>query len=148
MKVLISILAIVGLIAILVIAIPVINDTVKKETEPKTKNIQLSYELENNRLYANRDDAFLWEEPKINIFCNLTNTSEYNGTYSITVNIVSEKAERKKIIIERYIKAGNSIEIKHSENVKRGTFQKINIENFDISPQWITIDRLTGQRID
>jgi hypothetical protein len=115
--------------------------------EHQTEIIQLTYKLENDKISYRRLGAFLWEEPKIEISCQLTNTSPYNGEFNIIIDATSEKAEKKEITIKRYIKALETINIKHSEKIKRNTFKKLYIKNFKIYPQYIEINKKTREQI-
>jgi hypothetical protein len=115
--------------------------------KPKTELIQLTYKLKNNQLHYRRLGAILWDTPEIEISCTLTNTSIYNGIFRIDINVISENAEKKNIYIERYIKAGNTIDIQHKEKIKKNTFKKLYIENFNIKPECIEINIITKEKI-
>lgn len=114
------------------------------ENKPTSKVIDLTYDLQNSTY--RRIDAFLFENPKIELSCELTNTSPYDGTYTIKANIISEKAETKNIELRRYIKSGQTIKINHKEEIKRNTFQKIDIKKFNITAS-ILIDTKTRLQI-
>ncbi|MBF0574410.1 hypothetical protein [Dysgonomonas sp. GY617] len=150
MKTLIKILIAIGTITSLCIIYLIgqnIITAIESENKPKTELIRLSYNLENNQINYRRIDAFLWEEPSIEITYRLTNTDIYDGIYNMHINAISEKAEQKEISIERFIKAGQTIYVQHKEKIKRNTFQKLYIKSFNINPEYIEIDRLTRARI-
>jgi hypothetical protein len=123
-------------------------------TEIEEQVITLTYLVNNNKIYCHRTDgAILFgDNPKMKVYCNVTNTSEYGGVFKLYAKLTSQGNEIN-FQNEKYLGAGSTVELSEEQEINPYSFQT-NVEFGDwgiIAPTktvYVTVIKYRTVRIE
>jgi hypothetical protein len=116
------------LILLIVFLIQSCNSTPKTReeqyTEIEKQEITLTYLVNNNKIYSHRTEgAILFgDNPKMKVYCNVTNTSDYGGVFKLYAKLTSQGNEIN-FQDEQYVGAGSTVEFSEEKEINPFSFQ-------------------------
>jgi len=93
-------------------------------TEIEKQEITLTYLVNDNKIYSHRTDgAILFgENPKMKVYCSVTNTSDYSGVFKLYAKLTSQ-GNVIDFEDEKYIGAGSTVELSEEKEINPYSFE-------------------------
>lgn len=111
-------------------------------TEIEKQEITLTYLINNNKIYYHRTTgAILFgENPKMKVYCSVTNTSEYSGVFKLYAKLTSQ-GNVIDFQNEQYIGAGSTIELSEEKVINPYSFEtNVEVGDWGIIAPTKTVD--------
>ncbi|MFZ4401319.1 MAG: hypothetical protein ACOYO1_14870 [Bacteroidales bacterium] len=113
-------------------------------TEIEKEEVTLTYLVQGNKIYYHRTDAVLAglvSNPKMKVYCTVTNTSDYNGTFKLNAKL-SSQGNTLSFEDEEYLTAGSTKEFSQEFEINPFSFEtNVDIDNWGITAPTITVDK-------
>lgn len=134
------------LILLIVFLLQSCNSTPKTReeqyTEIEKQEITLTYLVNDHKIYYHRTDgAILFgENPKMKVYCSVTNTSDYGGVFKLYAKL-SSQGSVIDFENEQYIGAGSTVELSEEKEINPYSFEtNVEVGDWGIIAPTKTVD--------
>ena len=111
-------------------------------TEIEKQEITLTYLVNNQNVYYQRTDGVLLfnENPKMKVYCSVTNTSDYGGVFKFYAKLTSQ-GNVIDFENEQYIGAGLTVELSEEKEINPYSFEtNVEVGDWGIIAPTKTVD--------
>lgn len=107
------------------------------EEEPNT----LTYKIKGQMYYKRISGTLLFgNHPKLEAYCEVTNTSDYGGNFHFYANLTSSDNE-VLLTSDKYIEAGRTVTMRAIEEIPHKSFQDVNVSEWGVDAPTIQIKK-------
>ena len=113
-------------------------------TVNEKEEVTLTYLIENDKIYYERTDgvlAGLFANPRMKVYCTVTNTSDYNGTFKLYATM-SSQGQKIEFEDEKFLKSGDTKILEQEIEINPCSFETgVEIDKWGIIAPRITVEK-------